>query len=236
MKMKDRIVLSVFCLGLGILIAVQYQNVQSNFLFGMLPNKRLVELSQELERLKKERETKTQQLSELQARFDEITKSHTNNDAVLKDMNLQLEKYKKIGGFTDLQGSGVIVTLDDDPSVEQATSINGEFQYLLLLVNELNAAGAEAISVNNQRIIANSEIRNANEDIIINATKQRAPFIIKAIGDSDVLYNSLTQRFDIVNIIRERNFLVEIDKVDAVTIGKYNDVIHFNFANSVTEN
>lgn len=236
MKMKDKMVLGIFCLGLGVLIAVQYQNVQSNFLFGMLPNKRLVELSQELERLKKEREAKTQQLSELQARFDEITKSHTNNDVVLKDMNLQLDKYKKIAGFTDLQGPGIVVTLDDDPSVEQPASINGEFQYLLLLVNELNAAGAEAISVNNQRIIANSEIRNANEDIIINATKQRSPFIIKAIGDGDVLYNSLTQRFGIVNIIRERNFLVEIDKVDAVTIGKYNDVIYFNFANSVTEN
>lgn len=236
MRIKDKIVIFIFCVGLGILIAIQYHNVQNNFLFGMLPNRRLVQLSEELEKLKKEREAKLQQLSELQLRLDDITKSYASNDSVLKDMNAQLEKYKKIAGFTDLQGMGVIVTLDDDPGVENPTSINNEFQYLLLLVNELNAAGAEAISVNNQRIIANSEIRNANHDIIINATKQNSPFVIKAIGDKDVLYNSLTQRFGIVNIIRERNFLVEIDKVDVVTIGKYNDVINFNFANSVTEN
>lgn len=235
MKLKDKIVIAVFCLILGVVIAVQYNNVQNNFLFGMLPNKRLQELSDDLEKLKKDRDAKSQQLEELQSRFDEITKSHVGNDAVIKDMTTQLEKYKKIAGFTDLQGSGVIVTLGDDPSLEHSSGIDGEFQYLLLLVNELNASGAEAISVNNQRIIAHSEIRNANNEIVINSTRQHSPFLIKAIGDSEVIYNSLTQRFGVVNMIRERGFLIEIDKVDAVTIGKYNDVINFHFAQPVSE-
>ena len=235
MKLKDKIVIAVFCLILGVVIAVQYNNVQNNFLFGMLPSKRLQELSDDLEKMKKDRDAKSQQLEELQARFDEITKSHVGNDAVIKDMTTQLEKYKKIAGFTDLQGSGVIVTMGDDPSLENSSGIDGEFQYLLLLVNELNASGAEAISVNNQRIIAHSEIKNANNEIVINFTRQRSPFLIKAIGDSDVIYNSLTQRFGVVKMIRKRGFLIEIDKVDAVTIGKYNDVINFNFAHPVSE-
>lgn len=235
MKIRDKIVIAVFCLMLGVVIAVQYNNVQNNFLFGMLPNKRLQELSDDLEKLKKERDAKVKQLEELQARFDEITRSHVGNDAVIKDMTGQLEKFKKLAGFTDLQGSGVIITLDNDPSLENFASIDGEFQYLLLLVNELNAVGAEAISVNNQRIIAHSEIRNANNEIVINSTRQKSPFIVKAIGDSEVMYNSLSQRFGVVNMIRERGYLIELDKVDAVTIGKYNDVINFNFARSVSE-
>jgi len=62
---------------------------------------------------------------------------------------------------------------------------------LLKLVNELNAAGAEAIAINDERIIATTEIRNAGNYIVINTNRYSAPFEIKAIGNPDTLEAAL---------------------------------------------
>jgi len=73
----------------------------------------------------------------------------------------------KIGaGLLALQGKGVIVTVDDTKSVPQAGIKNPNLyltkdEDLLKVINELRAAGSEAISINDQRLISTSEIRSA---------------------------------------------------------------------------
>ena len=99
-----------------------------------------------------------------------------------------LGQAKLLAGLTPVQGPGVIVTLNDSkkplprlpagitPNIIHDTDINQ-------VVNELKAAGAEAISVNDQRLVATSAIRNAGPTIFVNNTPQTPPYVIKAIGN-----------------------------------------------------
>lgn len=63
---------------------------------------------------------------------------------------------------------------------------------VLLVVNELRAAGAEAIAINGQRITATTEIRQAANYILINSSQQDPPFTIAAIGNSSTMRDALS--------------------------------------------
>ena len=97
------------------------------------------------------------------------------NDAMYKD----LERARNLAGLTDLEGSGVIITVNLISFQEYGQSgiiRNVYHEDLLMLVNELNAAGAEALAINDERIIATTEIRDAGDYIVINTNRYSAPF------------------------------------------------------------
>ena len=102
------------------------------------------------------------------------------------------------------------------------------------MINIMNAAGAEAISVNNQRIIAMTEIHLAGNNLNINNVPTAPPFVVKAIGNSDTLEAALNIRYGIVWEMRENYKLqVGIKKFENIIIEKYKDVIKFRYAEPV---
>ena len=58
---------------------------------------------------------------------------------------------------------------------------------LLRVINELRAAGAEAIAINGERIVAMSEIRCAGPTLSVNNNRSAPPYEIKAIGNPNNL-------------------------------------------------
>jgi len=102
----------------------------------------------------------------------------------------QLDQARFLAGLTPVEGPGVVVTLNDSkkphpkglppgmtpPNLIHDTDINQ-------VVNELKAAGAEAIAVNDQRLVTTSAIRTAGPTIFVNNTPQAPPYVIKAIGN-----------------------------------------------------
>ena len=117
-------------------------------------------------------------------------------------LSKDLAKAQFLAGLTDVKGPGVVVTLNDSktplpagmpagilgatpPNIIHDTDIGQ-------VVNELKAAGAEAISVNDQRLVAVSPIRCAGPTIFVNNTPQTPPYVIKAIGDPRTLSTALS--------------------------------------------
>lgn len=235
MKKRDKIIIAFFFLVLGIALSIQFRSVQNNFLSGLIPSKRLEILKGELDALKTEREKKRAEYDELKERMDKITNSHASNNALIKDMSIQVEKLRTMVGLTDVVGSGVVIRIENDPNSDAKINVNNEFQYLLLVVNELNASGSEAISINGQRVISNTEIRSVNEKIMINSTAQSSPFVINSIGNAEVLYSALIQRFGVVNILRERGLIVTLEQNDSVNIPKYDGVLSWEYAKTIGE-
>jgi len=98
-------------------------------------------------------------------------------------------------GLTDMKGRGVVITLDDSKQeVELGEDINNYViheQYLRQIVNALWNGGAEAISINNQRLTTHTEIFCAGSYIQINGTRQMPPYRIKAIGNPANLQSAL---------------------------------------------
>lgn len=232
MSIKDYFVIAIVFLLFGIIVSLQYKSVQKSYLAGLIPSKQLSKLTSELTKLKDEKEKTQEELRLMQSRLDEITHNADTNSAVLNDLKIQLDRYKALAGYTSVQGEGIVVEIDNDKIADNFVKIEDEYQYILLIINELNASGAEAISINNQRYVSNSEIRYANGKIMINSTVQESPFVIKAIGAKDVLLSSLNQRFGFVNILRDKGFLVSIVTDETIVIPKYSDNIIWRYASS----
>lgn len=112
------------------------------------------------------------------------------------DINSQIEELKFYNGFTDVRGPGIMMRVSDSTIEDDSIDIMQKIVHdvdITVLLNDLKAAGAEAIDVNGQRIINISEVVCAGPVLRINGVAVPAPFVIRAIGDMDSLYNSVTE-------------------------------------------
>jgi uncharacterized protein YlxW (UPF0749 family) len=159
---------------------------------------------------------KTQQETKLQK--DAVARTLVNADghsnatgakAQIRTLNSQIAELRILAGLTPVQGPGVRITLKDNPQTGQATP-NSPFvagmvhDYdILQVVNELRAAGAEAIAVNGIRITGYTPIRCVGPAIIIDGRPVPAPFVIEAIGDLKELKSTLKRPNSVVGNLRE---------------------------------
>ena len=92
-----------------------------------------------------------------------------------------------LAGLTSVEGGGVQVTLSDSTQTNNLTENANAYVIhdldILQVINELRDAGAEAISLNGERVVSTSEVRYAGSTVSINNNRYAAPFVIKAIGD-----------------------------------------------------
>ncbi len=158
-------------------------------------------LYNELERTGKELENVRQEVTQENTRGTELEEE-------LSEINKKL-------GLTELTGKGIIVTLADRDSTTNAlvdsTLVENISDYLIHdgdlieTVNELFNAGAEAISINGQRIVSTSSITCIGAVVTINGVKLNSPFEIKAIGSPESLYGITRKGGIIENIARKRS-------------------------------
>lgn len=235
MTLKDKVIIAVVCMALGVVLSIQFRIVQGNK-GALLPNQKSTELSNELKRVQEEKEGLLRELAQLEQQLTDFQNSASKENVLIKNLNQELDKYRVIGGFKDVRGPGVIVTVDNPPkdaNFNADVNIVYEYELLLGLINELKAAGAEAVSVNDQRLISTSEIRSAGNAININAVPQQPPYIVKAIGNKDTLDGALNQVFGIVSILRDHRYLVSVQKQDDMSIVRYKDVVKLKYAQPV---
>ena len=100
----------------------------------------------------------------------------------------------------------------------------------MIIVNFLKDAGAEAISVNNQRIVNKTDFAQINDTTYtkINSQMVTAPFTIKAIGEPDYLKASLIGT-GYVNSIKKWGQTIEFNEPRKVIINKYNGTMDFKY-------
>ena len=148
--------------------------------------------------------------------YKENVKSDAESSKLIENELQQINKYL---GKTDVQGEGIIIKLKDttDEDVIPITS-----EDLLFIVDYLRIAGAEAISINNERIVNMSDIVYVNNTIIyVNQQRILAPYEIKAIGNPTYLESTLIGNGGYIDILRNSGFEVDITKSNKVTINKY---------------
>ena len=131
-------------------------------------------------------------------------------------MENEVKEAESYLGKTNLQGEGIVVTLKDNDTRDIIHSD------LLDLINELNIAGAEAISINDERIVSTSEIVLVNNTMILVNTKRVAgPYVVKAIGDKQYLQSALTIKDGYVDLIKSDGKDIEYYVDDNIVIPAY---------------
>lgn len=203
---------------------------------GLVPIQKAQGLAADLKKVREEKEILVEELTALETKIKEIEESESKDDILIRNLVSELDKYKMISGMTEVEGPGVIITVDDPPADDvnnfsDMSLIMYNYDLLLSLINKLNDAGAEAISINEQRIVAITEISLAGSNVNINSTPTAPPFTIKAIGNPDTLDSTLNIRFGIIDqMVNRYNLQVKVQKSDEINIPRYNDIIKFRYA------
>lgn len=146
---------------------------------------------------------------------------------------------KVMAGLTALEGTGITVELDD--STKTAKSGENPNLYVihdddvLRVINELRAAGAEAIAINGQRLIDTSEIRCAGPTLSVNNVRSAAPFVISAIGDKTALENSIKMRGGVEQTLKVWGIRVEVKTYDDIYIPPFKGTRKLTYAKPTVE-
>ena len=122
--------------------------------------------------------------------------------------------------------NGIIVTLTDT----RYSKINA--YDITMLLNELREAGAEAISINEQRIVYDSYIANINGTnyITINGERVVAPYTIKAIGNTTYLESSVAQKnYGFIDTQISEGKQVTLERGTSIIIPAYNRSLDFEY-------
>lgn len=237
MKNKKMIsmVLGVMCFGLTLGICVQLKTVKGSNA-AISQNYEENNLRGEVLRYKEKYDNKYRELEKAEKKLEEERKNATENNSYLEQKEEAIKQGNKVIGMTEVTGPGVIVTLSDSKK-EVSTVLNASDLLVhdvdvLSVINELKNAGAEAISINNQRLVPTSSIVCGGNIIEINGEKVGAPFEIKAIGLPEQLA-ALSRPGGYLEILKGATVGVDLKKSNSITIPKYTGVIIYKYAQNL---
>ncbi|HAA90085.1 MAG: Uncharacterized protein XD63_1371 [Thermoanaerobacterales bacterium 50_218] len=164
----------------------------------------------------------------------------------LETLQERLRQLKVWAGLTEAKGPGIIVTLDDNREGAEAAQAANPTQFkpedylihdkhLLYIINDLRVGGAEAISVNDQRIVTSSDIRCVGPMILVNTTRLAPPYTIKAIGNPQELMEILEQPESEYSILKMAGFPVSLEAKEEVVIPPYKGGYQFTYTEAKEE-
>ncbi len=226
-KVTMAIAVSISCFVLMFVMLMQFKIVNQTDITA-IENMRETELKTELANWKAKYEEANTKYNETKSKIEEYKKTKQSNEETEELVNAELEQVNMNLGKTDIQGEGICINLKENANDENQKKTRADD--LLMIVNSLKVAGAEAISINNERIINMSDIVdiNLNDDewfIKVNGQRILAPYEIKAIGNQTYLESALLGNGGYVDELKKQERNVSIEKVNNIKITKYNDEI-----------
>jgi uncharacterized protein YlxW (UPF0749 family) len=229
-----QVTLGAALLGLGFLIAAQLAAEGPRVRYTTQERSPLVETATELQA---QQEALKAEILELRERIQELERSGEGSAATVSELNDQLLDARIAAGLIPLTGTGIVLQLED--SLEPVAPDANEADYLVdardirTMVEELWAAGAEAIAVNGERITPTSAIIDVGPSILVNSAYLIGPYQITALGPDD-LYRRLGESPGFVDLIRARaetyGIRVSFAEPDSVDIPAFAGTITLRYA------
>ena len=195
-----RSMVAILCVIFGILITAQWRSIPQRVTNPIAP---YISLKDTKESLYNEQSELKNEIADLQKLIEENQKNSENSTLTKAELT-DLQAKKAQAGLTKLNGPGVIINLDDSPmspatedSIVHAADVRDS-------LNLLWGAGAEAISINGQRVVMNTAVDCIVNTILINNIRIATPIRIEAIGDQNLMYSRLTDVNALSDIYRRR--------------------------------
>ncbi|HET8679338.1 MAG TPA: DUF881 domain-containing protein, partial [bacterium] len=170
-------------------------------------------------------------LGELQRRQAEFERAATEGRTLTAALSRELDGLRLLVGLRAMRGPGVVVRVADakiQPS--GSTPIVVTYQDLVSVVNELWAAGSEAVAVNNQRVTATTGFGQVGGTVVINLQRLSGPFTITALGDPATLEGALNIRGGLVDGLRALGLGITIERRADLSVPAYRGVQKFEHA------
>lgn len=213
--------------------------ISSNLSGSPIEEKRAL-LEERIKKTEKEREKLKNEIEKLREEISKLEKKATSESEGLKELQERLNDLRFAAGLTAAEGPGVEIVMSDgevknDEIVPEAYIVHDSD--IRAMVNALYAAGAEAVSINGERISYVTAIRCVGPTILINSKRMSSPFTIKAIGDPESLERGLVADEVagelISNVFPSYGIKFEVKKKDKVEVPSYSGGISLPYAEVV---
>jgi uncharacterized protein YlxW (UPF0749 family) len=187
-----QVTLGIALLALGFLIAAQLAAEGPRIRYTTQERSPLVETVLQLQR---DQEALAARILDLRAEIQETSQASTGSAALVRELNRQLQEARIAAGLVDMTGTGIVFQLEDSTTPTPPGGNDADYRVtahdIRTLVEELWLAGAEAMSVNGERLTAGSAIVDIGGSVLVNQAYLAPPYQISAIGPAD-LYERLS--------------------------------------------
>lgn len=232
--MKQEILLRKILLwGLaGFLILQLYFILQNTYQYISIED--IDQVSENIERQRYENEALQNQYDNLKLQISEIYQKMDEGISPENILMEEREQYRRLAGLTPVQGEGVIIIItDSDAPLYQDEDPNRLIVHdrdIQTILSELRNAGAEAISVNDKRVIfGQTEVYCNGPTIRIDDEYVSQPFIIKAIGQRKILQASINSKQAHATTMRQKGLFVEANTSISIEMPAYTQVNDFEY-------
>lgn len=226
MKKEKKIMIITISIMAFILVCVMFMQfkVVNQTDIAQIETMRKDELEEAITEWKEKYEEAYEKLVDTNNKINEYNEKTQSNEETKELVTKELKEAKTNFGLTDVIGDGIVVTLTD------TNEMTYDAEDLLELVNELRAAGAEAISINGERIVNTSDIVQITSTIIkINSKNISSPFVIKAIGDKTYLKSALTIKNGYYDVKIKNGYEIKIVEENNIKINKYSKSVNLKY-------
>ncbi|MEU5719717.1 DUF881 domain-containing protein [Streptomyces sp. NPDC020403] len=200
------VALLLFVLGLGLAIQVR-SNSDNSALRGAR--------QEDLVRILDELDNRTQRLEDEKQRLDDQrTELENSSDQAEEARKQTLEKERQLGilaGTVAAHGPGITLTISDPGGAVEA-------DMLLDAIQELRAAGAEAIEVNGVRVVASTYFSGDGGDLKVDGRTIRAPYEFKVIGRPQDLEPALNIPGGVVQTLEKEQATAEVARAEDIVV------------------
>lgn len=235
-KITSQIVVALVCALLGFLLAYQFRLLNTKEKV-TTENYDKSDIVSELEALKKEKELLISKNETLTSDMKKIEQAAANRGDVNQEIKNELDKTRMMLGSEDVKGKGIILYINPKSNILSSKDNTYITKYEVVnLINELFAAQAEAVSINDHRITPQTGITSVSGDKIWIGTNEkissREPIEIKAIGDQTTLKEALLFP-GVMERVLLGSYTYEIKTKEDMTIKKSNQTLLVEFMKSV---
>jgi uncharacterized protein YlxW (UPF0749 family) len=148
-------------------------------------------LARQVVELENDQKQLRSQIAAAETRVQAFQSKAAGSQTALDALNKQLAGARLVAGLTAVSGPGVVIEISDSKRI--VPSGDNPSNYIVLvddlrdIVTALWASGAEAISINGERLSTNSSIYGVGSSVLVNTAFLSPVFRIEAIGPSGLL-------------------------------------------------
>ena len=232
-----QITLGLALLALGFLIAAQLASEGPRIRYTSQERSPLVET---VTGLQAQQQSLKDRILALRSQIQQVELRGQGSAALVRQLNDDLEKARIAAGLIPLRGTGVVFQLQD--SLQPTAAGRNEDDYrvsardIRTVIEELWLAGADAISVNGERMTTSTAILDIGASILVNSAFLAQPYQISAIGPKD-LYDRVSTSQGFADFLRARSetygIQVSFFQPDAVDVPAFAGTVSLRFAHPV---
>lgn len=184
------------------------------------------ELKTEITALKEKNKELDSRILEIDNNIQKYKLNTTENKSTSEIIENELLLTNINAGYTNVTGEGLILTLEDNEAQEIDSAD------ILNLVNQLWIAGAEAISINDERVVSSTDITTVDQNkVFVNSKHQAGPYKIKVIGNKKQLEGALIIKNGYINEMLATGKSISYTIEENIEIPKYKSEIEMKIGN-----